>query len=503
MNQKKSMGLDNIMPKRDAAMYEAKRRGKNGYVIYSTIEDIFELKQVVDREKTQALLDGKFEVRYIPVMNISSSTLAAAKSYIVWNRGDVVWREENFLEFFEENGFVVELEQYAFTKICEMLVSSKDPLVKQIPIIFTTSGVNINRVNFVDGMLAEVRSYGLKPDYFIFQLDNINDRIETRRVIHFFEDIRNAGFGTALKGFGSAGASLMLMKNLALDYVSLGKGVISNLLKDNREGLFVKNILSLINDLNFEAVVEGIDDAMQVRYLNSYGCNLGSGSLFSDALEQQEYIRFAGKNSQITQQSVKFELRANLKDNSGKYEGVYLGDGREQFLYNSELHKEVLYCNGGKMLKGVIELPKEIVETQNFSVAIKFKVNNFINWSSLFYIMYENAFLSFMPFAWNGLCMYRIKDDLDEDGWYDIIGNKIDREWHTVVLTYNHKNRTAMLYVDGKKTGLKDPVINLQSPKRVILGGDIYAKSFEGFIDYLEVYDYVLSPRDVEKIVDK
>jgi hypothetical protein len=155
------------------------------------------------------------------------------------------------------------------------------------------------------------------------------------------------------------------------------------------------------------------------------------------------------------------------------------------------------------MLKGVIELPKEIVETQNFSVAIKFKVNNFINWSSLFYIMYENAFLSFMPFAWNGLCMYRIKDDLDEDGWYDIIGNKIDREWHTVVLTYNHKNRTAMLYVDGKKTGLKDPVINLQSPKRVILGGDIYAKSFEGFIDYLEVYDYVLSPRDVEKIVDK
>lgn len=502
-NQRKSMGMDIIMPKCDAAMYEAKRRGKNGYVLYSTIEDLFELKQVVDREKNQALRDGKFEVYYIPVMNINSSTMVAAKLYLVWNRKDKVWREEEFKEIIEDDSFMQELEKYAFAKVCEMISKRKDIKFRQIPVIFTVAGSNVNRVNFAEELLKAVRSFGISPNNFIIQLDHVNDRTDTRRVAAFFQALKEVGFGTAIKGFGADTASIIMIKELKVDYVAIGKDVVDNLLKERREALFVKNILSLINDLNFEPIIEGIEAEMQMRYLVSYNCNLGSGTYFADALDEVAYKQFAAENVPDTKQSIRFEFRNNLLDVTGKYEGKFVGSGKEKFIYDAALKKQVLYLQGGSQLNGVIELPAELMNHSSYSVAVKFKMSDFNNWSSVLYVLYKNGFMSFMPFAWNGMSMFRMKDEMDEDGWYDVIGNKVDKEWHTVILTYNHKNTTSRFYMDGKSMGFKDNNVVLSEPRRLILGGDIYVDSCVGYIDYVQFYDCVLDPKEIDKIFEE
>lgn len=501
--QRKSMGIDTIMPKCDAAMYEAKRRGKNGYVLYNTIEDTFELKQMVDREKNQALHDGKFEVRYLPVMNINSSNMVAAKLYLVWNRRDKVWGEEEFKDIIEDDSFMRDLELYAFRSVCRMISERKDIRFRQIPIIFTIAGSNVNRVNFADELMREVRSFGISPSNFIVQLEHVNDRTDTRRVSAFFEALKEVGFGTAIKGFGADTASIVMIKELKVDYVTIGKDVLDNLLKERREALFVKNILSLINDLNFEPIIEGIDNEVQMRYLISYNCNLGSGTYFSEALDEDSYKKFAAENVPDTKQGVRFEFRNNLLDVTGKYEGKYVGDGKEKFLYDTVLKKQVLCLPGGLQLKGVVELPPELMNHSSYSVAIKFKMEDFSDWSSMLYVLYKNGFMSFMPFAWNGMSMFRMKDELDEEGWYDVIGNKVDKEWHTVVLTYNHKNTTSRFYMDGKSMGFKDNNVVLSEPRRIIIGGDIYVNSCVGYVDYVQFYDCVLDPKDIDKIFEE
>lgn len=503
MHQKKSQGLDNIMPKCDAAMYEAKRRGKNGYVLYSTIEDLFELKQIVDREKNKALQNGEFEVRYIPVMNITSSELMAAKAYVVWNRNNGIWREEMFKSIFEENGFILELEKYELTNIFKMIAETEKSGLHTLPVIFTISEININRIGFAEELLKKSKAMGVEPGSLVIQLDHVNERMDARRVIYFFKNLKELGFGTAFKGFGSSGESLQLIKNLSLDYVSVGKDIVDNMLNDKRESLFVKNILSLINDMNYEAIMEGISNAMQIRYLTAYGCNLGSGTMFSEDLSEEAYRAFVEKNTLAERKCIEFEFKNNLNDVTQDYTGVYLGNGKEQYVYDDILKKEVLYLPGGSTFQSVVEFPAEIMETASYSVVLRFRANNFHNWTSLLYVSYEDGFMSFMPYAWSGLSMYRIKGDIRDDVWYDSIGNKIDKEWHTVVITYNHKSSIAKLYTDGKFVAIRDNVILLDRPKRLVLGGDIYADSFEGFVDSLTFYDYVLDQKEIEKMYEQ
>lgn len=498
MDQKKSLGLDSIMPKCDAAMYEAKRRGKNGYVLYSTIEDLFEFKQIVDREKSQAIGNGDFEVRLIPVMDVSASTMVCARTYVMWNRGHDHWGEEMFYDIFEENGFIIELEKYVFETICEKISRIEDARIRAVPIIINTSGISINRVNFTEELVAVVNKYKLSSENFIIQLRYINERIDANRIIRFFQNLKEAGFGTAVKGFGNTGSPVMIIKSLNLDYVSVGKDISDNLLNDRKDSLFVKNILSLINDLNFEPIVEGIYDQRQVAYLATYECSLGSGTLFAGDLGYEEYLQFASENIPALVKSVRFAFHNNLKDDSGKLEGKYIGEGREQYVYDQELKKEVLYLTGGRIFENVVELPAEIMKKSSYSIMMRFKMEKFTNWSSLVYTLYEGGFMSFIPYAWGGLPIFRIKDDMDENGWRDAVGNKFDNGWHTVVLTFSHKNAISRLYMDGECIAFRDDVLTLNLPKQIIIGGDVYAPSCEGFVDEIQFFDYVLDKKYIE-----
>lgn len=498
MGQKKSMGLDTIMPKCDAAMYEAKRRGKNGYVLYSSIENIFEMKQAIDREKTKALQNGEFEVKFIPVMNIASSSMVCSRAYVIWNRKDVIYREEMFREFFEENGFIIELENYIFEQLCRMISQERETKIRKIPVVFTVSSININRINYADELLKIADKYGISSGNFIIQLEDINERIDIRRIRMFFERLKAAGFATAIRDFGSDGSSIMIIKDIPLDYVGIGKGITDNLLRERKDSLFVKNILSLINDLNLEPIVDGIDDSTEVKYLISYGCTIGSGKLFSEELSYREYQEFAGKNIPDSLESICFKFTDTLFDETGQYEGRFLGEGNVQFVYDSELKRNVLYLPGGKMMINVIELPAELTDNISYSIMIKYKMKSLSDWSSLLYVLYDNGFMSFMPYAWTGISMYRIKDDMEEDGWNDALGITSDLKWHTAVLTFSHKNGISRLYMDGKDSGFRNKVPTLVSPRRLIIGGDVYAPSCEGYVAEIRFYDYILNKKDIE-----
>ena len=218
---------------------------------------------------------------------------------------------------------------------------------------------------------------------------------------------------------------------------------------------------------------------------------------------KEEYVQFVIKNFSDNRKVLRFDFDRSLKDTTGTIEARYFGTQEMVFAYDNALQKDVLQFPGGPSMNGVVEFDTDIVGAESYSIIIKFRTDEFNDWTSLFYIMYENGFMSYMPFAWNGLCIYRMKDDLEENGWFDVVGNKIDNGWHTAILTFNHKSSVIMLYVDGRMMGLKDNVFHPAETRRVVLGGDIYAKSFIGAVDYIEFYNYILSQRDVEKMFSK
>jgi len=80
-----------------------------------------------------------------------------------------------------------------------------------------------------------------------------------------------------------------------------------------------------------------------------------------------------------------------------------------------------------------------------------------------------------------------------------------DGQWHQIVFTRDYKQNEVRLYFDGLNVAIyyTGPVKDLDSGLGICLGSDPLAQptapSYEGAIDEFEVYDFILSARDIAR----
>lgn len=72
-----------------------------------------------------------------------------------------------------------------------------------------------------------------------------------------------------------------------------------------------------------------------------------------------------------------------------------------------------------------------------------------------------------------------------------------------VTCCYNSANHVSTIYINGRRCGILEGVINLTDPKAVFIGGDIYVKGYQGLVSDLRIFDQPLSFEVVQRMYQK
>ncbi|MBO5227362.1 MAG: hypothetical protein J6B39_00030, partial [Lachnospiraceae bacterium] len=111
-------------------------------------------------------------------------------------------------------------------------------------------------------------------------------------------------------------------------------------------------------------------------------------------------------------------------------------------------------------------------------------------WTSAMYVKFETGFFSIVPYAWDSVSDFRIRDSKEINGWYDISAcPMLPNRWIHYVATYNAKTETAVAFVNGEVVGMLKDVPTNRFVKNIIIGGDVFQPSFEGSICELVIYN--------------
>ncbi|MBR1567350.1 MAG: EAL domain-containing protein, partial [Lachnospiraceae bacterium] len=119
----------------------------------------------------------------------------------------------------------------------------------------------------------------------------------------FVTKIKEAGIKTSIDDFGSGYSSLNMLKDLDADIIKLDKTFLDHLLKKDskQDEIVIKNVVNMINELDMEAIAEGVETKEQADFLRGVKCKMAQGFLYDRPLPHDEFEQrlVSGRSYQI------------------------------------------------------------------------------------------------------------------------------------------------------------------------------------------------------------
>ena len=111
---------------------------------------------------------------------------------------------------------------------------------------------------------------------------------EIEQMKYQIKEMHRMGFLCSLDDFGSGYSSLGLLMEFDIDIIKLDRRFFTNVSRSKTKDV-VESIIKLSRKIGAKTVAEGIETPEQLELLNSVGCDMVQGYIFSKPLPADEF----------------------------------------------------------------------------------------------------------------------------------------------------------------------------------------------------------------------
>lgn len=269
-----------LRPGSDMAFYTEEMRQKE----IREMDFISNMHEALKNEEFQLYLQPQISTRPARTEKIRAEVL------VRWKRGNqIIAMPGEFIELFERNGFIVDLDHYMFEHACQYVDKITSKYKKQLILSVNVSRITMLQPSFVKDYLAIKERYGI-PDGGI-ELE-FTENVVVEDLDHFaglIFNLKDHGFLCAMDDFGAGQSSLNVLQALPLDVLKLDQMFFRDKRNEQRKQIIVASVLQMAKRLEMITVAEGIESEEQVRELMEMGCDYIQGYYYSMPLPTEEF----------------------------------------------------------------------------------------------------------------------------------------------------------------------------------------------------------------------
>ena len=273
-----------LLSNADIAMYEAKRRGKSTWALYSSEMGMrINAEAELIREMDAALDAGQFRLVYQPIVRLDDLTMTGVEALIRWlhpARGLVSPAE--FIPLAERSGQIVAIGRWALREACRQGAAWRAayPAAAQLAIGVNVAGRQLRSGNFVDEVVQALAQTGLPATCLSIEVTE-TAVLDNQESLDAMLELRQLGVRLALDDFGTAASSLGLLLTCPVTTLKLDRSFVESIATVGRQAAVATAVSQMAHALDLSSVAEGIETEEQCRLLRGLGYHFGQGYLFS------------------------------------------------------------------------------------------------------------------------------------------------------------------------------------------------------------------------------
>jgi len=282
----------------DAAMYKAKKEGKNNFQYYSIEMTEQALEKVLMETKIrEALKNKEFVVYYQPQFNAGSNKLIGMEALVRWQSPTMGFMPPaKFISIAEISGLIVELDRFVMKEAMTQLSHWYKQGLKPGVLAMNLTIKQLHQQDFVSIFEQLIKQTECKPPWLELEVTESQIMINPEKNINTLIKIIDDGVKLSLDDFGTGYSSLSYLKKLPITKLKIDQSFIRNLSNGDEDASIVKAVIALANSLDLEIIAEGVETKEQKSFLMKNGCNNIQGYLYSKPIPADEMEQYLKKN---------------------------------------------------------------------------------------------------------------------------------------------------------------------------------------------------------------
>jgi diguanylate cyclase (GGDEF)-like protein len=277
---------DQLIRNSDLALYRAKDKGRGIYRFFEPEMDTqMQARRAMENDLRKGLAAGEFELHYQPVVNLERHEITGFEALIRWHHPEKgMISPAEFIPLAEENGFIVQLGEWALRSGCATAAGWPENL----KIAVNLSPVQFRSPGLVQVVFSALASSGLSADRLELEITEAVLLEDTEAILATLYKLRELGVRIAMDDFGTGYSSLSYLQKFPFDKIKIDRSFIKSMGDGVSSLSIVRAVAALANGLGMTTTAEGVETEQQLHTVKSEGCTEMQGYLFSKPRPSRE-----------------------------------------------------------------------------------------------------------------------------------------------------------------------------------------------------------------------
>ena len=294
--------VDTLLGHADAAMYHAKKLGRNNVQCYAENMGAVTHERVkLESELHEALRSGQFELHYQPKVDTATGLINSAEALIRWRhprRGLLL--PGAFIVVADECGLLDAIGEWVLFEACRQGRIWQQHGPRAVRVAVNLSPSQFRLVDLVGQIRRALDASGLDPALLEIELTETAVMSDAEESVHILEAISRMGVLVSVDDFGTGYSSMSYLRRFPIDKLKIDRCFIEQMTVGSQDASIVSAIISLAHSLRLKVIAEGVETPEQLQLLVELGCDQYQGFHFSPAVLPAKFEELVQDDSALT-----------------------------------------------------------------------------------------------------------------------------------------------------------------------------------------------------------